>query len=118
MSKKQRFDYVTELLTGKFEKVKNEEGRIKEEFVPSVLNKYPPLGILYKNHPELSINDILARQNLIHNPIKINRNEFKKEILEKAVLKKIKREHRNAVKKAGFDPRKRLNIAEPFTLKA
>lgn len=110
-------DYVKGLLTGKFEKVKNTEGRIKEEFVPSIINRYPPLHILYANNPELSKNDILYRQSLIHGPVNINWNEFKKTDVEKSALKKIKRDHKNELRKAGINPKKQLNIDSSVLLK-
>lgn len=116
-NKKPHLDYVKGLLTGRFEKVKNSNGKIREEFVPTLMNKYPPLHVLYNNNPELSRNEIMFRQSLIHGSVSIDRNEFKKTDVEKAALKKIKRDHKNSLKEAGFNPKKRLNITKPTLLR-
>ncbi len=121
--KHKQVDFVVGLLTGKFQKVETLDGRIREEFVPSILNKYQTLNGLRKDNPEVSDGELMVRQGLVSRPLRIvrteqgNIKEFAKTDAEKSELKKIKLAHRKTMREKGFDPNKRLNLTEPTILR-
>lgn len=103
-------DYVKALLTGRFIKKAGIDGKIKEEFVPSIINKYPTLGDLEKSNSFLTKQQILAKEALTHFDLKINRGIFQKTKEEKKALKKAKKAHFALLRKHDIDPKKKMNI--------
>jgi len=113
-----RLDFVVGLITGRTKKVKDSEGRVREEFVPNQWNKHPLISVLEKGSPDKTRMEILEKEGLVLPALNINRDVFGKTPREKRYLKKLKAEHKKALINAGFNPKKRLNVSEPMTLHA
>jgi hypothetical protein len=114
-----RFTYVDKLLTGRFttEDVRTKNGvKTIRKFSPLVVNKYPTLQKLEEG-TGFSKQIILERERLIAAPLDIDRECFAKNKKAKKFLKKIKKMHKLALMRQGFNPKKRLNVSEPMTLR-
>lgn len=122
MRKKRRSDYVVSLLTGRFvtKQGKDEFGNLKviQTFEPATHNKYPTLHQLRRDKGHrFSDDQILTFERLRCNSLVLDRSVFAKTANEKLRLKKAKRNHKSTLIKAGFSPKRRLNISEPQVLR-
>jgi hypothetical protein len=118
MAKGRRNDYVQGLITGKFEdKVDATTGKSVRVFVPRTRNKYNTIGGLLSQADHLSHQEVLEREGIIYPTLVIDYSVFKKRPREKRYLVKRKLEHRQSLRKAGFNPNNRLNISAPMRLK-
>lgn len=117
-----RRDFVVGLLTGRYQDDVLPNGSKISKFVPNKLNRYPVLSDLIASNPDKTVDYIYSVERLRHKPLNLRRNEsgniaeFVKSDKEKSELKKLKKAHEESLRKAGFNPRIRLNISEPFTL--
>jgi hypothetical protein len=84
-----KHDYVTQLLTGRFDTIKIHSGT-KQVFIPNKINKYGTLRELQINKEGIPTQKLKEEEGIILLPININRLEFKKETKEKELLKKMK----------------------------
>lgn len=117
MRKPKKEDFVRSLITGRWVQEKNEEGKVVEVFKPQRENEYPPLTRLTKLNPDTDTDLLMVLQGLRAPKLKIDRELFYKNNKVKHFLKYLKKLNKREVRKAGFDPKKRLNPSEPMTLK-
>lgn len=111
-----KIDFVRQLLTGNFVTVKNEEGKEVREFRPSMRNENPTIGEVLRNNPTWSKQEVLEKVGQINPPLVLDKACFKKSDFEKKELKRLKFENKFAVRKAGFNPKFRLNVSMPQLL--
>jgi hypothetical protein len=111
-----RIDFVRQLITGNFVTVKNEEGKDVREFRPSVRNENISLKEISRNNPNLSKQQILESTGQIQPALVLDKSVFKKSDFEKKELKRLKFENKFGVRKAGFNPKFRLNVSMPQIL--
>jgi hypothetical protein len=124
MSVKNRIqnDYVMGLTTGQKKDYVDANGRVSKKFVPNIINKYAPLNNVLQNNVDKNKNSILVKESLILPPFVIERGEwgnireFQKTPYEKEQLKQIKKDHKDMLKKAGMDTKKRLNLSSPMVV--
>lgn len=111
-------DYVTGLLTGKFVTVKDIHGKVHKEFRPFKVNKHPTLHSLRNVlGDKVSEDQLQIEERLRHRSLEIDRSIFEKTKEEKSFLKRVKTAHKSTLVKAGFNPRKRLNISQPHVIR-
>ena|SRR6218665_316636 len=93
-------DYTIGLLTGRWQKKVNSEGKLVEEFVPSVRNDNRPLQELM-NFTGKALDEILIEVGLRQPLVSIDQEEFHKTPAERNLLKKHKKEYRERIKLTG-----------------
>lgn len=93
-------DYTIGLLTGRWQKKVNSEGKLVDEFVPATRNENRPLQELM-GFTGRDLNEVLMDVGLRHPLTNINQEEFRKTSHEKWLLKKFKKEYRERIKLTG-----------------
>ena len=116
-NRKRRSDYVVDLISGRMQKERDSTGKLVEVFVPRKRNPYPTITSLLRDADDTSHQGVLEKEGLIQPYMHIQYAVFKKKPREQRYLKKLKRIHKKRLMKAGFDPKKRLNISEPMVLR-
>lgn len=99
--------FVDSLLNGKFDD--------KGKFTPYRINDNRPINEIMGNSKD-SLHEVMYRENLWPGLVDINHEEFRKSDLDKKYVKVIKNKHKQLVREAGFNPKKRLNVSEPGKL--
>lgn len=102
-----RNDYVTQLLSGTIDE--------KGKFVPYKVNPYGLLGDLVRSSNK-PMHEVMVAEGLWLPHVAHNGDVHKKTKAEKLELKELKSAHKKSLIKAGFNPKKRLNISEPAIL--
>lgn len=100
---KQYYDnYCLQLLSGKFESVKDNEGRVYQVFTPQKTNKYPPLSQLVRGRmlqdTNISKQQILEDEDFVLPALIKNQEIFIKTKDEKEVSKKLKKAYKAELK--------------------
>lgn len=101
-NKKQYYDnYCLQLLSGKFESVKLEDGRVIRVFTPQRTNKYPPLSQLVRGRmlqdTNISKQQILENEGFILPALETHKEVFIKTKSEKEASKAIKSAYKKAL---------------------
>ena len=117
MRRPKKEDFVRSLMTGRWVQEKNEEGKVVEVFKPQRENEHLPLEKLSRLNPDMDGDALLVSQGLRAPKLQIDRELFCKNKKVKHFLKYLKKLNKREVRKAGFDPKKRLNASEPMTLR-
>jgi len=99
-----KHDYVTQLLTGSIDE--------KGKFVPYKVNPYGLLTDLLRSSNKPT-HQIMVSEGLWLPHVEHNTDVHKKTKAEKKELKEIISAHKKSLIKAGFNPKKRLNLSEP-----
>lgn len=111
-------DYVVSLLSGRYVTRVNIEGRAEQVWMPMKENPYATLAkVMHLKPATMSEDDVMVLERLRLRPVTLDQSVFAKTTIEKKEFKRLKKEHRASMKKAGFDPSRRLNISEPQRLK-
>ncbi len=105
-------DPVAGLLSGRFEQRKNRDGEVVTVFIPKVLNKYRPLDEIF-HKSKSSEQEVMITEGIHPRKVSIDQKEFVKTLSEKKQLREAKAEHKKRLKKAGFTPKKRMNVSKP-----
>lgn len=102
-----RNDYVTQLLSGSIDE--------KGKFVPYKVNPYGLLGDLVRSSNK-PVHEIMVKEGLWNPLVDLDESVHLKTKAEKLELKELKSAHKKKLIKAGFNPKKRLNLSEPAIL--
>lgn len=105
-------DYVVGLLSGRTEQRKNRDGDVVTVFIPKQTNKHQPLDTIYAKTKKSQI-EILIAEGVQQPMMNINQQEFVKTSSERELLKTLKRELKESLIKAGFNPKTRMNASKP-----
>lgn len=100
-------DYVIQLTTGRFDE--------KGKFTPFKINPYTSLVDIVRSS-DRSIHEIMVKEQLWPSHVNVDRKIFHKTKAEKHEFKMIQLAHNKDMVKAGFNPKRRLNITEPLTI--
>ena len=113
---RQHKDYVVGLLSGRMV-TEFKEGKAVSVFQPQLKNKYPVMGDVFRHGSLTSSEDqIMVAESLRLRPLQLDKCIFIKTESEKLRLKRMKSENKLALIKAGFNPRKRMNVDLPQLL--
>jgi hypothetical protein len=111
-------DYVVALLSGRYTTGLDAEGKTVSVWQPSKQNPYPTLSkLMLEKTKNYSEDQVLVFERLRLRPVNLDQSVFAKTTIEKKEFKRLKKEHRASMVKAGFNPNTRLNISEPQRLK-
>lgn len=104
-------DFVVGLLTGKYQERRRRDGTTYQAFIPKITNKYPPLGHIFSKDRRAE-QDILVAERVHPPKLEINQREYKKTDAERSLLLSLKKQHKEALKKAGLNHKNRMNVTD------
>ncbi len=108
--KGQNKDYVVGLISGRMVNETDKEGKTTSVFQPQLKNKHPRLHDVFRHEGLTKSEDqIMSEQSLRYPALYLDKSIYMKTESEKLRLKRMKSENKQAILKAGLNPRKCMN---------
>jgi len=116
--KGQHKDFVIGLISGRMVNETDKEGKVTSVFQAQLKNKNPRMHDVFRHEGLTKSEDqIMVEQSLRNPALVLDKSIYIKTESEKLRLKRMKMENKAELIKAGFNPRKRMNVDLPQLLR-